>query len=517
MAASVFTIITCGVTAVLNLIQMNLFQGIIARDFAEFIFWMVIDLCGWLLYFVFRSIQIFFQGRAVKEMNNQLRRDISVSLLNKSYQDYHARDKGEYLSWYTNHINQIQKYGWEPFFDMVGFIAQVCWSILILAYLHWSLLAASLVVSVIMMLLPKIFAGKMERLGKDCSSAQAKAVSQWKDLLSGYSILRFFGLDVRFIEQSADASENLEGVSFRQKYIQGFVNGGLGFVTVLCQLCINALIGYLSIKGIIIQSALFGGGNLCSAVSNGLNDIADARLSFASGKPYFDMVTVHAEAEQEKEEICSPIREAITVEHLYFGYGEKEVLKDVNMHFEKNKKYALVGTSGCGKSTLLKILLGWLPEYTGTIRFDGKDARSYTMEQLQQQMSYIEQDVFLFNTSIRENITLGRDFSEKELQRAIHDSALSHDLENMPDGLDTNVGEEGSALSGGQKQRVAIARALIHNRSILLVDEGTSALDNENAEIVEKSLLSNPDLTLILISHHLTQERKEQFDQVYAM
>ena len=87
----------------------------------------------------------------------------------------------------------------------------------------------------------------------------------------------------------------------------------------------------------------------------------------------------------------------------------------------------------------------------------------------------------------------------------------------MPAGLDTVVGEEGSSLSGGQKQRVAIARALIHDRSILLVDEGTSALDQQNADIVEKSLLQNPELTLILVSHHLTEERKGQFTQVFQL
>ena len=107
--------------------------------------------------------------------------------------------------------------------------------------------------------------------------------------------------------------------------------------------------------------------------------------------------------------------------------------------------------------------------------------------------------------------------TDEQMEKALRDSALAGDLANMPKGLDTPVGEEGNALSGGQKQRVAIARALIHNRSILLVDEGTSALDQKNADIVEKSLLSNPDLTLILISHHLSDERKAQFDHVYEL
>ena len=192
-------------------------------------------------------------------------------------------------------------------------------------------------------------------------------------------------------------------------------------------------------------------------------------------------------------------------------------MKDSNLSFEIGKKYAITGSSGCGKSTLLKILLGWLPEYSGKVLLDGNDAREYTTEQLQEQMGYIEQNVFLFNTSIRENITLGENFTEEQLQKALHDSALIQDLQSMPDGLNTVVGEEGRNLSGGQKQRVAIARALIHNRSILLVDEGTSALDKKNADIVEDSLLSNPELTLILVSHHLSEERNAQFDKVYEL
>ena len=165
----------------------------------------------------------------------------------------------------------------------------------------------------------------------------------------------------------------------------------------------------------------------------------------------------------------------------------------------------------------MKLLLGWLPDYGGAIRFDGRDARGFTPEQLGRQMSYIEQNVFLFNTTIRDNITLGESFTDEQMEKALRDSALIGDLAAMPEGLDTIAGEEGGNLSGGQKQRVAVARALIHHRSILLVDEGTSALDQRNADIVEQSLLANPGLTLILVSHHLTDERRRQFTGVYEL
>ena len=211
------------------------------------------------------------------------------------------------------------------------------------------------------------------------------------------------------------------------------------------------------------------------------------------------------------------MRSSISLEKLSFRYGQKPVLRELSLQFQKGGKYALIGPSGCGKSTLLKLLMGWLEDYEGSILLDDRDARNCTPEQLQQQMSYVEQNVFLFNATIRDNITLGGRFTDAQLQKALQDSALAVDLAAMPAGLDTLAGEEGSSLSGGQRQRVAIARALIHRRSILLLDEGTSALDQQNADIVEQSLLGNPELTLILVSHHLTPERKAQFTQVYEL
>ena len=289
-------------------------------------------------------------------------------------------------------------------------------------------------------------------------------------------------------------------------------------VSLISQLFTILYCGLLIARGILSPSVLLTSGNLIGAVTNGLNSLSGQRLKMTLSKPYFDRIKIHAgDTRPEVLQGSTPIQNAITVENVCFRYQDKPVLENLSVTFRKGGKYAITGPSGCGKSTLLKLILGWLPDYGGAIRFDGRNARDYTPEQLQQQMSYIAQDVFLFNTTIRDNITLGGDFTDEQMEKALQCSALAGDLANMPKGLDTPVGEEGSSLSGGQRQRVAIARALIHNRSILLVDEGTSALDEKNAEIVEESLLANPELTLLLVSHHLTPERKAQFDDVYQL
>lgn len=512
-----FQVVVWGLQAGVQLLLMQTFDAAMKFDFKRFMFWTLISLLSWGAYFALCALLDYFQSHAIRTMNNQVRHDLSLALLNRNYKDFHHQDSGEYISWMTNNIKQIEKLAWDPFFNSVGRIAQVLWSMIVLFSLHWSLLLASLVSSAIMLLLPKLFDKKMEQMGQRCSDAEANAVSRLKDLLLGTDVLRCFNKTEQFLKQSDSVSDQIEKPNCKLTYTKSAVNSVMSFVSVVIQILSDILIVALAFQGKIMPAVLAGGSNLFAGVTNGLNRFANLRLSISASKPYFEKIKHCDETQAHENPALSNLHDKISLENISFQYDKKPILDKMNCTFEIGKKYALIGPSGCGKSTLLKILLGWLPDYTGTILLDGKDAKNYTTDQLQQQMSYIEQDVFLFNTTIRENITLGETFTEAQLQKALHDSALAGDLAAMPDGLDTVVGEEGRNLSGGQKQRVAIARALIHNRSILLVDEGTSALDQKNADIVEQSLLANPDLTLILISHHLTDEGKQRFDKVYEL
>ena len=253
---------------------------------------------------------------------------------------------------------------------------------------------------------------------------------------------------------------------------------------------------------IIPAEIFFGGGNLTYQVKDAILSLSELKITFEGAKPYFDKI-IYQEKNDKKKEPLPPVKEKIEIKNLGFSYPGHVVFEHLNMDFKIGGKYALVGESGSGKTTLLRLLLGQLQANKGAVLFD--------------QMAYIEQNVFLFHTTVRENITLGGDFTEEQIEEALRNSALYEDLKLFENGLNTDVGENGRKLSGGQRQRIAVARALIHNRKILIMDEGTSALDKENAKIIEKSLLEEPDITLILVSHHLEKNEMKKYTKVYHL
>ena len=513
-----FQVLAFTMNALIQLLLMQMFNAATRLDFAAAGLWGAADLTGWALYLLFSVLADRSQAKAVLALNNSVRTDICASLLAKSHSEYHEKDVGEYLSWLTNDIKQLEQLAWAPFFGCVGRVAQVAASVISLAFLHWSLVVYALLSALVMWLTPKLFDQKMQQLGRACSAQQAAATDRLKDVLAGRDVLKSFGREQRFRAQTAAISNAIEQPNCTLNASKATMEGVVGFVNVALQMSSMLWIVFLALRGAVGLGVLVGGVNLIGGVSNGLSELANLRLSLTAAKPYFEKLPTQPQrAPQGPQKPLPAFAYALRVEDVSFSYGEKPILSHASFRFEKGKKYALTGPSGCGKSTLLKLLLGWLPDYAGHIYFDDADLRTIAPEQLQQQMSYIEQNVFLFNTTIRENITLGESFTDAQLKKAIRDSALAGDLAAMPQGLDTIVGEEGGSISGGQKQRIAIARALIHDRSILLVDEGTSALDAQNAALVEKALLANPALTLILISHHLAPERKRQFDAVYEL
>lgn len=196
----------------------------------------------------------------------------------------------------------------------------------------------------------------------------------------------------------------------------------------------------------------------------------------------------------------------IAYEDVSFGYEDgRPVLEDINLSIKAGQTVAFVGPSGVGKSTLVNLLPRFYEANVGTIFIDGVDIRNYTLQSLRQEIGVVQQDVFLFNGTIRENVLYGRlDATEEEVDLAIERAKLKEVINDLPDGVDTYIGQRGVKLSGGQKQRLSIARIFLKNPSILILDEATSALDTQTERFIQQSL---DDLaqgrTSLIIAHRL--------------
>ncbi len=196
----------------------------------------------------------------------------------------------------------------------------------------------------------------------------------------------------------------------------------------------------------------------------------------------------------------------LRLENLTFGYKDKKNLFTcLNLSMKKGEKIAFIGESGCGKSTLVDIIIGLLSPREGRVLLDENELNMKNVKNYRQKIGYIPQNIYLFNDSIAKNISFGDKVDEEKLQRVIKQANLEHFVKNLPQGVQTKVGDGGSNLSGGQKQRIAIARALYLDPEILVLDEATSALDTESeARIMDEIYKISKDKTMIIIAHRLS-------------
>ena len=253
------------------------------------------------------------------------------------------------------------------------------------------------------------------------------------------------------------------------------------------------------------QIALFG-----FPVFSSLRSFGQLTLGYASARRILEIINAETDLDQNVKGHDAPIHGAVSFEHVSFGYiGDQQVVHDVSFNIEPGQTVAIVGQTGAGKTTMTKLINRTYDVDAGSVKVDGVDVREWSLQSLRSQISIIEQDIFLFSRSIRDNIRFGRpEASHEEVEDAAKKAQAHEFIMSFPQGYDTIIGQRGVTLSGGQRQRLAIARAFVTNPPVLVLDDSTSAIDSATEDRIQQAIwAAAKGRTTILITHRLSQIR----------
>lgn len=435
------------------------------------------------------------------------------NILNKSISSFSENETSEYISSLTNDLKYIEENYFTSIFDLIIDIFSFL-SALTLMFIYNYVLA---IVAIVFSLLPFIIAiclgGKLSKYENEISNKNASFVHFIKDSFNGFSTIKSFKAEDKLNHLFEKKDSELENAKVKASRI-GWLIQGLGIITnVIAQFGVFFVGGYLCIvKNSITPGIIVAFVQLMNYIVGPLSKIPNTLSKRKAAIPLIEKLAnlcINMD-EIDKEEVI--FENSIKVENLTFSYDEKIILNNINFKFEKNKSYAIVGASGSGKSTLLNLLMGRLEKYEGSIYFDNQDLKNISKSSLAETISLVEQNVFIFDDSIMNNITMYQEVDKDIINDIIIKSGLEKIIKEKKE--DYRCGEGGTNLSGGEAQRISIARALLKNSKIMMMDEATSALDNETANKILSQILSLNNITKIIITHRLEKEELSKFDEI---
>ena len=511
----------------------------------------------------------FFRTKFSTKAVLQYRNFACDYLLKKKVADFYASNSSVYLSALSTDLMKIK----EQFLDQIPIITQIifCGIGAIIVMLRYNVFLACM--SCVLSLIPffaALYSGKnMGELEDRLSTKNAEYLAFLKDFSIGFTIIKSYKVEAIFSKLHAAVNEKTEETMLRRERCVEKVNyfaAISGYVTRLSILFLSAYIAFtrhsISIGTVIAFSQLIH--YLIDPLSSLPSMLTEAKAAYRLTDKFWDTIKREevlqntpennrvkeeqiaemqtaiedkkiieeqeiSEQKQSLDEaalslhgellsITSIARKAcsISFNQICFSYSEgKEVLKELNLQVKEGEKVVLLGTSGSGKSSILKILMVMERAQSGTIRIGGQDTVNLGEDRIFKEISYIQQEVFIFDGTIRENISLFQTYREEELQSVIERAGLRNLIKEK--GLDYLCGENGAALSGGERQRISIARSLLRKTPILLADEITASLDKENTYLVLDTLLNIENTTEILVLHDLDSRILSRVDRICVL
>lgn len=509
-------IVNAGFLTLAGISSANALSAVAKLRANEFFMWVTVMGVAYIIYAVVNCLVNVEQTRFSQNIDKLIRKDIATELAESNYATFHKQTVSTYSSWLTNDITTINNFGITDFLMIVRQVFEIIFGMLTLAYFNFSLVITVVILTIIMGIVPNLFSKLLSKRSLEYTHANERLVNTINDILNGFNTLFLANLPqtiVKKINKSSDDVKNYTLHYARAAGVTQAITNGLAFIS---QVIILGQTGWLILHNLTPVGTISGAQFFASTIFAELSGISFNWQEFKSVKPIMQKFKSGFDTKPSEKLIKESELGNIQFNNISYKYSEndKPLFQNLNLDFQLNNKYILVGDSAAGKSTILNLVAGLLRNYDGDIKMDNVSYSTISDNDLHEKISYLQQDPYIFSASLKWNLTLGKNISDTRINSVIHECGLEDMIAKLPNGLDTVLSDQGKQLSGGQKQRISFAREILRETPIYLLDEATSALDKSASVKLEKSILSKKNKTVIMVTHHLREEIKQLANEV---
>lgn len=440
-------------------------------------------------------------------------------LFKKNINEFQEENNAKYLSALTNDMNNIEGKYLIGIYETGASLIRFLVSFIVIASVSPLALFIGLGISCLSAIITMLMGKPLQKHERQRSDLFEGYTSYIREVLGAFQIIKANDLEDKVKDDFYNKSEGIQYKGYIIDKIYTFVSASQQFIMMISIFSIFLVSVYMAIKGSITAGAVILIINNMERMFFPLMSLTETFPRIISVKSLFEKIDESLENQDNYEETLelNDFKHSIEFKNVYFSYEDNPVLENIDLSLKKGGKYLIVGPSGGGKSTLLKLLRKYFNPTAGEILVDGINLKDIKKESYFKNISNVEQQVFLFEDTIKNNITLYKDYTDEEINLAIDRAGLTDFIKGLPEGLDTMIYDNGKNISGGEKSRIAIARGLLAKADIIFLDEAFASLDARVAREIEKTLLSLEGVMVVNVSHVVFDETKDKYDQVFVV